>query len=292
MAKKSKKKDSGKKSEAPAEESRSAGYPWWARITVGLVVFFWGGIALSFIVGMSTAVAMMRDAPKPEFIKETLAKVVRIDELPKGFKYQFAVSAMGANMVALVHEPEQTFFLLSALPKTEQGETSRTLADKLSDQFIPSISADPRIDKKGDMIVAGETLEYLLGSSSDRQGRKLGGFIGSTVFKNRSAFLAYGFTHYSSPEPGSAPGIGAEKGSGAGSGTGAATGVDSSGGGTATGYPTVVGSDTTADTGSKTASESDKESESKAKPAPVFDIAIAEQLLAAIKGFPQNEAQK
>ena len=60
--------------------------------------------------------------------------------------------------------------------------------------MIPTIADEFRVDKKGSMPVAGETMEYVTGVGTQRHGRTVGGFIGCAILKDKRALLIYAWT--------------------------------------------------------------------------------------------------
>lgn len=207
MAKKPNKKSKDKEKENPKdkdtkpqsqkpEKKGGGGYPWWAKLIVGFVAIGWIAFAASMSSALATAVTMVRQATEPAYIASTAAQIAHFEnQLPPGFKYQFAGSLFNVHLVNIAYAPDGSLFLLSSLPPSERhDETSRSMADKMAEQGIPAISNNLKVEDKGSLVVGGEKLEYVLGVAADKRGHKNGGMIGCILLKNGRTILVYGLT--------------------------------------------------------------------------------------------------
>ncbi len=179
-----------------SNQQRPRSYPWWASFIIGLVVLLWAVAAYMVTSTVANTVNVARQASQPNYIAKVVERIAEIDStLPPGFKYQLAGSMFNVHMVNLLYQPDQTSFLISSLPPGDRrDETARTLADKMADQGIPALSNEMHIEGKGSFDIAGEKLEYVLGSADDRNGEKFGGFIGCIMLENGRTVLLYGLT--------------------------------------------------------------------------------------------------
>jgi len=198
MGNKPKKHESRKPSKTPGKKEQKIGlliYPWWAKLIVCLALVGWSSGVVLFTASTHTFVTIVRQATEPAYIAANLKKMARIETLPAGFKPLFAAAVFNTRFLTLSYEPDHSGFMLWLLPAEDRhGGTARQLTDSLAEKgIIPTISDEFKVEKKGTIPVAGETLEYVSGVGSGKQGYN-GGFIGCAFLKDQRALLVYGWT--------------------------------------------------------------------------------------------------
>lgn len=199
MAKKSKKK----KQEDPATAAKekeslvSMHYPLWAKLAVAYIVIVWCGIIALVGTGINIGVHIIHNARDPAYIEANINKLARFDKLPDGFTPTFAIvnPEFNMNLAALTYKPDGTGFMLGILPQSEiRDRNAKQIAESLADSGIPNVSNELSVEKKGSAQIAGETLEYVIGTASDRPDNKIACFIGCAILKDKRVFLVYGLT--------------------------------------------------------------------------------------------------
>lgn len=193
MAKKPRKPKQERKPGKKVPAARKAAYPLWAKVIMSVVLFGWLACVYFFIVSAHTCVAVVRHAPDPAYIEAITRKIARIDKLPAGFKPIFAVSLFNSSLLTLNYEPDHTGFMVWSVPPEQRRWTARQLVDSMAEKGIPTISDDFKVEKKGAIPVSGETMEYVSGEASSKQGN-YGGFVGCAVLKDKRAIFIYGWT--------------------------------------------------------------------------------------------------
>jgi hypothetical protein len=187
MAKKSRKQKTVAEKKHP--------YPWWAKLIVCLVVAGWAAGLVFFSTGMYGCLSVMRRSSDPAYIAAILKKVTGLAKLPEGFKAQMAASMFNSSFLSLSYEPDRSGFMIWLFPAENKQGTARELTDNMASKGIPMISDELKVEKRGSMPVAGQSLEYASGVASGSQGHSVGGFIGTAVLKeDKRTLLIYGWT--------------------------------------------------------------------------------------------------
>ncbi len=170
--------------------------PVWAKglIAVMILAFFGGIVAVSSVINFGATLA--KHATEPAYIATVMHSVADIPRLPQGFTYKMAAEAFNNHMVTIVHEPDKTIFMLGSIGPTDTGtKDAKELVHQMAEHGVPGFTDSFQVDKDGEELVAGKTMEYVTGRSSDREGDEHSGMIGCILEKEKKQLtLIYGWS--------------------------------------------------------------------------------------------------
>lgn len=159
-----------------ASQESGVGLPLWAKILIGLVVV---GIVGFIAVCVGLWVTFKNTLSlNPEEIQRNASQIAVFEQpLPTGYKYSMGINLMGINTVVVEHQPDQQMIFLICYPKAESDP--ETMVAKISESGVNTGSTSAKIEKikeKGKEAVAGETMPYVMGTMSDKNGSHEGLF--------------------------------------------------------------------------------------------------------------------
>lgn len=178
--------------------SNSVRLPAWSKILVGTVL----ACGMTGIIGSIGLVYYFNETAKqatnPAYISNIAKSIADFPEqLPDGFSYQLAATVFGANLLTILHKPDNTILMIGMKPQPADTPEikAREITNDLADKGIPNVTDEIQIDKSGSEPVAGQTLEYVIGSSSDRDGHPVSSMIGCIAVKDKKKLvLIYGLS--------------------------------------------------------------------------------------------------
>ena len=181
-------------------EVKKSGLPTWAKILIGLVV-------VVFVIGIVSIVAMiffvqnvMKQAQDPVAIQRTAKAIADFPEpLPNGYKFAFALGMAGINTVTIEHKSDQQMLIMISYPKSEDTDP-KALVQKVFEGGIKAPGQSKLEDSKFQEVksqgledVAGESMPYMIGSMTDKEGTKYEGMVGCVVSKaKKKTIFLYG----------------------------------------------------------------------------------------------------
>ncbi len=197
MAKKPKKNESQNSAEHDGAKESSFKLPAWAQLLIFVTASTWIGLFAFMIYGFNSCIEMAHQASNPIYIAKNTEKIVHFKNgLPADFQYQFIANAAQRNtkVVTISYKPDLTSFCLI---RAEQEEGKSLSAKEITNNFadgLQGFSNPIKVDQNGSLNIADQTLEYEVGTTSEKSQEGSGIFIGTVILKDKSSFTIFGIT--------------------------------------------------------------------------------------------------
>src|SRR5271156_5853826 len=169
--------------ESTAAPAPKPGLPGWAKILLGLSIFFL--VSVLVLIGACTYFIgeIERKNTDPAVVKKIANTIVTIDDpLPNGFKWVIGLDILSMKMAAVNHSPDNLELILTSLPS---GKTSNSLEENISSSELNPALANAtgtqskfEAKVKGSETVANKKFVYAIGTVKDREGHDIPSLMG------------------------------------------------------------------------------------------------------------------